>query len=244
MDLYEGLHEGDLDELVKPYLSIDEFETKLDDDAIVVAFFAHDRDPATDLNRFIQKGAVSLLDTDVSPAPNEDGFYIVFVELERNETFPERLMHILDSLRGLTAIEEWQASYYGVEGQLPVDKETLTTTVRLKSHEDESNESLGESLTDFFRESVLTNMWTEGRILHLEGLWDSYDFEIVDFAPYEELVEHNTVLTQGLRLDETAQRNVRSVQRILGDHWLVEHLDEHLLISQSWDQSKHLLVRI
>jgi hypothetical protein len=98
MDLFEGLREGDLEGLVLPHLSIDEFETKLDDDAIVVAFHVLDRDPANDLNRFIQKGAVALLDTDVSPAPNEDGYYVVFVELERNETFPERMMHILDSV--------------------------------------------------------------------------------------------------------------------------------------------------
>lgn len=245
MDLFEGLREGDLDGLVLPTLSIDEFETKLDDDAIVVAFYVQDREPADDLNRFIQKGAVALLDTDVSPAPNEDGYYIVFVELERNDTFPERLMHILDSLKGLSDIEQWQGTFYEVEGEHEVDQQTLTKLVRLQSHEDdEQDEALGESLTEFFKESILEAMWLEGRILHLEGLWDAYDLEVIDFGPYEELVEHNIVLTQGLRLDETSQRNVRSIQRLLGDHWLVEHLEDHVLISQGWDQSNHLLVRI
>lgn len=245
MDLYEGLREGDLDGLVMPYLSIDEFETKLDDDAIVVAFYVQDREPANDLNRFIQKGAVALLDTDVSPAPNEDGYYIVFVELERNGTFPERVMHILDSVRGLANIEEWQGSYHEVEGQNEVDEETISKLVRLKSTEDlEVDQAVGESLVEWFKESELLNMWAEGRIIHLEGLWDAYDLEVVDFAPYEELVEHNPVVTQGLRLDETAQRNVRSLQRIIGDHWLVEHLDEHMIISKGWNQDKHLLVRI
>jgi hypothetical protein len=245
MDLFEGLREGDLEGLVLPTLSIDEFETKLDDDAIVVAFHVQDREPANDLNRFIQKGAVALLDTDVSPAPNEDGYYLVFVELERDDTFPERMMHILDSVRGLANIEAWTGTFYDVEGDQEVDQDTLTKLVRLHSHEDAvQDEALGESLVEFFSESALNNMWVEGSILHLESIWDAYNLEVVDFGPYDELVEHNPVLTQGLRLDETAQRNIRSIQRLLGDHWLVEHLDEHLLISQGWDQSRHLLVRV
>ena len=56
-NLFEGLKEGDLAELVLPMISIDEFESKLDDDSIVVAFYVGDRDPSQDLNRFIQKGA-------------------------------------------------------------------------------------------------------------------------------------------------------------------------------------------
>ncbi len=245
MDLYEGLHEGDLEGLVLPYLSIDEFETKLDDDAIVIAFYVLDREPASDLNRFIQKGAIALLDTDVSPAPNEDGYYIVFVELERNNTFAERTMHILQSVQGLCGVENWQGSFHDVEGLQDVDAESIAKLVRLQSTEDDAtDEALGESLVEFFKESALVNMWAEGRIVHLEGVWDAYDLEVVDFAPYEELVEHNAVLSQGLRLDETSQRNVRTLQRILGDHWLVEHLNDHVLISKGWDQTRHLLVRV
>lgn len=245
MELFEGLREGDLEGLVLPHLSIDEFESKLDDDAVVVAFHVLDRDPANDLNRFIQKGAVALLDTDVSPAPNEDGYYVVFVELERNDTFPERMTHILDSVKGLASIEEWTGSFYEVEGDQEVDQDSLAKLVRLQSHEDiAADESLGESITEFFKESALNHLWVEGRILHLESIWDAYDLEVVDFGPYQELAEHNAVLTQGLRLDETALRNIRSIQRLLGDHWVVEHLDEHLLISQGWDQTRHLLVRL
>jgi hypothetical protein len=148
-------------------------------------------------------------------------------------------------LRGLASIEGWTGSFYDVEGDQEVDQDTLTKLVRLQSHEDvATDEALGESLTEFLKESALNHMWVEGRILHLESIWDAYDLEVVDFGSYEELAEHNTVLTQGLRLDETALRNIRSVQRLLGDHWVVEHLDEHLLISQGWDQTRHLLVRL
>ena len=67
VNLVEGLKEGDLEELLIPMISIDEYESKLDDDSIVVAFYVRDRDPSYDLNRFIQKGASAILDTDVSP---------------------------------------------------------------------------------------------------------------------------------------------------------------------------------
>ena len=106
VNLVEGLKEGDLEELLIPMISIDEYESKLDDDSIVVAFYVRDRDPSYDLNRFIQKGASAILDTDVSPAPNEDGFYMVFVEFLRDEDFPNKLLNTLGSLRGLTGIQD------------------------------------------------------------------------------------------------------------------------------------------
>ena len=79
--LNEGLRPDDLEDLVLPILSIDEYESKIEDDGIVVGFYTQYKDPANDLNRFIQKSAIDILDSEVSPAPTEDGYFIVFVEL-------------------------------------------------------------------------------------------------------------------------------------------------------------------
>ena len=245
MNLVEGLHEGDLEDIVLPLISVDEFETKLDDDAIVVAFFVKDREPAKDLNRFIQKGSVELLDTDVSPAPNEDGYYLVFVELERNEMFAERLIYILEALRGLTGITTWSGNFFGQEDIHEISEETLDDLVRQVSEDEaDEGENIAESLTEFFKESELEDMGVQGRILYLEGITEALHFEIIDFGSFEELKEHNPVMDQGIRLDEQAQANVRDLRRILGEHWVVEHLREHVLLSHAWASDKSLLLRV
>ena len=51
-------------------------------------------------------------------------------------------------------------------------------------------------------------------------------------------------MDQGIRLDEQAQANVRDLRRILGEHWVVEHLREHVLLSHAWASDKSLLLRV
>src|SRR6056297_3156277 len=81
--IIESLFPGDLENLVSSTISIDEYESKIDPEAIVLAFFVKSEDPAYDLSRFIEFGPFSyILDTEVSPAPDENGNYLVFVEFE------------------------------------------------------------------------------------------------------------------------------------------------------------------
>jgi len=233
-NLFEGLKEGDLEELVLSQISIDEYESKLDDDSIVVAFYVQDREPAGDLNRFIQKGPTALLDTDVSPAPNEDGYYMVFVELLRDEEFPKKVIDITDSLQGLTGIESWTVLVYGSEEEQEVTEEYLATAVRLHSkedHEEESEDSVDESLTEFFRNSDLENLVVEGKRVSFQGPVATFEMNLVDLGAFDLLQERNAVLSQGLRLDEAAQHNVSRLKALLGDLWVVEHLQNHVLLS-------------
>ena len=86
-NLLEGLRESDLVDLVSPVVSIDAFEPKSGKgkNVVVVAFRVSDEEPAQDLASFIEKGVHDLLDTEVSPTVDEDGMYLVFVEIKRDE---------------------------------------------------------------------------------------------------------------------------------------------------------------
>lgn len=245
MKLFEGLKEGDLEDLVVPLISIDEYESKLDDDAIVFAFFVMDKNPAQDLNRFIQKGAYPLLDTDVSPAPNEDGYFMVFIEVLRDENFSSTLLSTLSDIKGLTRIEEWNGQFYGQEETLPINEETLSQYVRLdplpEVEEDEEVEDISEALTEFFRQSDLESLSISGDHITLEGIQSSVGLEFVDLGPFESMRKAHWELSQGLRLDEAAQSNVSRLQRILGDLWVVEHLENHVLLSNILGEEVALL---
>ena len=131
MKIFEGLVKGDLDGLVLPVVSIDEYESKLDSSFIVVGFYVTEKDAANDLNRFIQKSTVDLMDTEISPASDEDGFYLVFVEFERNEDFPYNITQLLEQIENLVGIDEWQAIYYGFEKHYDLNEKTILDHVKL-----------------------------------------------------------------------------------------------------------------
>ena len=117
--MYNTLRPEDLEHLVLPVISIDEYFSKIDDRrCIVVGFYVLDKSPATDLCVFIEKSNVKTLDVEVSPAPTPDGYYIVFVELDRAKSFTERLLDLLNQVNNLTVIDEWQFKPYEDHDQI------------------------------------------------------------------------------------------------------------------------------
>jgi len=111
----ESLQPGDLNHLVLPLISVDEFNSKIDNRrAIVVAFYCTDKNPAQDLMRFIEGSNLDILDTEVSPAPSTEGYYVVFVEFSRNQDFPEILDDIIQQVENV-ADNKWQLKAWNHE---------------------------------------------------------------------------------------------------------------------------------
>lgn len=108
--LNESLFPGDLRDLVSTTVSLDEFESKVDEDAVVLAFSCTEEEPAKDLNNFIEFGPNEVLDTEVSPAPDEDGNYLVFVEIQikDNKDLAQKVYDILDSVKYLIDNKTWK----------------------------------------------------------------------------------------------------------------------------------------
>lgn len=86
-DLKESVKENELRSLVHNEVSIDQYKSKLgkDEKVIVLGIKVRDQNPAQDLSQFIEsKLDEDVLDVEVSPGPNEDGDYTVFVEIKRH----------------------------------------------------------------------------------------------------------------------------------------------------------------
>ena len=113
--LKEGLEIGDLARLVHDELHIDEYKSKMGEDAdiLVITFKVKGKDPATDLVNFIEKSYDWILDADTSAGEMDDGDYIVFVETERTPTIVEHLLQMLEELQTLTDIDldDWRVFY-------------------------------------------------------------------------------------------------------------------------------------
>ena len=109
----EGLTHGDLKGLVMPGLSVAEFEPKTgnEEDVIVVGFYVKDDRPAQDLATFIEKGSVDILDTEVSPNPDEDGNYMVFIEL-KNEDIMNTVMKLLEDVNRIVNLDDYALNFF------------------------------------------------------------------------------------------------------------------------------------
>lgn len=128
-NLFEGLEAGDLKRLIHPELHIDEFKSKLgdDQDVVVVSFKVDSKEPANDLVAFIEKGYDWVLDADVSSGEMEDGSYIVFVELDRNEKVADSIMELINDITNLTeqSVDEWRVRYYKSHKETTLSLEAL-----------------------------------------------------------------------------------------------------------------------
>ena len=132
-NLVEGLERGDLARLIHPELHVDEFKSKLGDDAdvVVISFKVDSKEPASDLVDFIEKGYDWVLDADLSSGEMDDGSYIVFVELDRNAESADNIMSLMTDLVNVTNIEidEWRVRYYKAHEEKELSIESLTSMI-------------------------------------------------------------------------------------------------------------------
>lgn len=133
--LNENLEYGDLKRLVHSELHIDEYKSKMGDDAdvCVISFKVSGKEPSLDLVSFIEKGYDYVLDADVSSGEKEGGDYLVFVELDRTPKVPEQIISMIDDLTNLTeqSIDEWRVRYHKSTEDHKLSEETLASIIML-----------------------------------------------------------------------------------------------------------------
>ena len=131
----EGVEHGDLVRLVEPELHIDEYKSKMGDDAdvCVVSFKVTGKEPSADLVSFIEKGFDYVLDADVSSGEKEGGDYLVFIELDRTAELPKQIIQIIEDLMNLTEqdIADWRVRYYKSAEDHDLTEEVLEQIIPL-----------------------------------------------------------------------------------------------------------------
>lgn len=134
-----GLEAGNLRKLIHPELHIDEFKSKLGDDAeiCVISFKVNGKEPAQDLVNFIEKGYSWVVDADVSSGEMDDGDYIVFLEIDRNRELPENVIAMMEDIMQLTEQElsDWRVRYHSNTTDHELTLEDLAEMVPLSPEE-------------------------------------------------------------------------------------------------------------
>lgn len=139
--LTEGVRQGDLEYMVSQFISVDQYSTKINNDNIVVSFFVKEQNAASDMGDFLSKNFFDIInDIEVSDSPTCNGDYQVFLEMERNKYFPEKLCKIIKILELLTGEQDWCFKTFKTERSLPLTKDNLIKSVDLHI-EDETEEA-------------------------------------------------------------------------------------------------------
>ena len=235
-ELKEGMRAGDLHDLVLPLISVDEYESTVDPSAVSIGFYVHDEDAANDLNRFLQKSSIALLSSEVSPAPDQHGYFIVFVELMLNDRIAENMKLILEELEPLCEIEKWKMRVRKTDELVLFSPEKfaeLLAHARHSDKQDKNNEeqTKNEGVLEFLFPSVLKNAIFEQGELFLEsqrGMTASY--KVIDFGNFDEIMvrKHLTEKSIGLELQQIARCN--RIIGMLGEGWTVNEVDGYTIV--------------
>jgi hypothetical protein len=234
----------DLEDLVLPLISVDEFESKINDDAMVFGFYVNDHDAAFDLNRFIQKSPGAIIDTEVSPAPDQRGYYVVFFEILTNAKVAGIVAQIIDEVSPLVNIDNWQMQVRGQDDLIDFSEEKLAKYVEHVVNKPKSREEKKKTeghVLSFLHASGLSGVRMEGRDLIFEGFGTRMAFEIVDFGDADRIIE-NRFHGEAMSMVMSDIARVIRVERMLGEGWNVTRIGDLNLLERD-DQDDVLVLR-
>ena len=169
----ESLDYMDLEGQLIPRLSVDEYSAKMgkDSDVVTIAFTVRSEMAGNDLVDWLERGYDYVLDAQLSDGELTPGKYLVFVEMNRRSTVPERIIEILDDLETLTGLDASDWTVIVDEQDYDADEDTLKQVIILSPH---------DYRVDQEREEELNEMRTVAG-LPTTKIYDSEDKDIRDF---------------------------------------------------------------
>lgn len=243
----EGLHVNDLDGVLLPVMSIDEYHGKIDDSSIVVSFFLTDPNAADDLSSFVESGPYSILDADVSKSINDDGYYQVFIEMERISHFYYDLHDITKDIDSLIDGQEWSFMSPETKGEaIPFNKPNVKKFVNYKPSEEtktKSEETMDEAVMEFLSDTDAQNVKLDNGNIVIEGKYSSVASKFVTLSDMKLLCHILDLNHKPINESAEYQSKVKSLSNILGSNVIVESAGKFIIVSSSSNPSRVLLLK-
>lgn len=149
-NLLEGLDYHDMKGQVEPKVTVDEYAAKTgkDSDVVTITFTVNSKLAADDLTSWLEMGYDFITDASVSTGEIEPGKYLVFAEMNRRRSVPERILEILEELNTITdiGIDDW--TIIVDEKDYPAKKEKLEQVIITSPHEYREEKEHEKELND------------------------------------------------------------------------------------------------
>lgn len=246
---------NELQDLVLPKLSIDEFSPKTgaNNDVIVLGFYVKDKEPAKDLSKFIENGAYDILDVESSPASNDDGQFMVFVEVKREDDFCALAERIVDDLDNIMEIDNWKYKPYYSDDEFDRKDESwkkyvITDPKKYVSREEfkenmikEEQQQYKMNIGNFFVESLINNITLdeneEGDKISINNGRRSFEFELIKFGEAD--------IMEDISSEPILDRATEDIflERCLGKFYTVNNFSENRITISKEGSSEILLLR-
>jgi E3 ubiquitin-protein ligase DOA10 len=231
------LKRHDLKGTISPIISVDEFEAKAGSDAevVVIAFYLDDENPAKDLDSFIERSAFEVVDVDVSPNPDEDGNYLVFVEIKREPESSELLKELIKDIENVTDTMDWTVKTLGGV-EMPLAEFDLTTYLAPTEVSDDEETDDEETEEDEVQESLLRNtlasvVINESKTITMQAPGITLVLEKIDFGDAMQIINKHELLGKALDLFYSSPK-LTALKNLLGENWSIEVVDKKLLVTE------------
>ena len=209
-------------------ITIDEFTPKsgVSEEVAVVAFYATDDAPAQDLNTYIQRGYVDVIDAEVSPNPDEDGNYVVFVEVARDANFLDIFLRLVKDIENVAGSCDWKVEPFSAEQAFDIDDPALVKHLTFGK--------VTESIRRFLENSNIAKITLEH---------DTIDFGKVkgvlkDFGRVESIMGKYSLAESVIDIDST---EASALESLLGSEYQVSKYGSNVFIAHQTNENAVVL---
>jgi hypothetical protein len=189
-----SLQPGDLKGVVTDEISIDEFEPKTGEkeNVAVFGFYVTEKQVGEDLANFLEKSTFDFRDVEVTPNPNPDNLYMVFVEVDRDPGMIDMLREVAKDILNITGEIKWKGKPLLSDYAFALDdpqlegivKSTPEDYVTKDEHEANMKQDKETSIKDFVLDnSIATAVELNDNIISItDGKRTNVKMEVVSFG--------------------------------------------------------------
>lgn len=222
-----SLDHQDLKSVVKDEISIDEFEPKTGEkeDIAVFGFYVTEKSVGDDLANFLEKSSFDFRDVEVTPNPNPDNYYMVFVEIDREPGMVDMIREVAKDVLNVSGKMEWKGkpllsdrSFDLNDPQLEgIIKTTPEEYITKEEHEDMIKQEKETNITDFVLDNTNASTVTlTDNILNLIDYKNNVKLEFVSFGEGKPTLEEAGL--SELAIDYDFDRHlIKTLESMRGD---------------------------
>ena len=249
-----ALKEGDLKSTILKKISIDEFEPKTGEaqDVMVLGMYLNEMAPAKDLYHFINNSIIEIRDVEVSPNPNTDNYFMLFLEIDREEGALSKIKDIMSEVERLSGKLDWSVSTTLSEesfklqddnlmNYIQLDPENYLTSEEFMANKLEAESQAEESrleeqandnsnrILEFLKDSnILEAAFDVNNVLHIRGSRDIASLNIVNFGHGPDIMSEVGISESAIRQDYDKVA-ISKLSAMLGE-MKVMPIDEYMVI--------------
>jgi len=253
-----GLKSNDLKDTILKKVSIDEFEPKTGDskDVIVIGLHALEQSVGEDLYSFLNSSIYEIRDVEVSPNPNKDGYFMVFLEIDRNEESLKTIRSVLTDVENVTGKLSWQGKTHltddfhpifedEIEKFLITDPENYMTkdewiaqveaeeAEEAERQQEEERNSVSNQIMEFMKASNLLGLEINENYLSLNDSRNTAKLEIIKFGNAKDVMEEVGISESAIG---SMDINLRMFNQMLGEMKAIP-VNEYIVIFHPQQQN-------